>query len=470
MPPSTYDVDGDPHALHAGDTVGRFVLERQLGEGGMGAVWIAADPLLEAPVALKVLHPFALGAVGVQRLLREARTAAGLKHPAIVRVIDFGIGAFGQPFLALELLEGETLAEFGARGVVAPEAAVALLLPVLDALSVAHDHGIVHRDIKPENLFVSRDGRGRLQPKILDFGIAISAAPGSARLTQQGSMVGSPAYMAPEQARGESDVDGRADVWAVGVTLHELMTGTLPFERATVPHMLTAILEADAPSLAGVTGMDETLAAIVSRAMKKRRADRFRTAREMGEALAAWLIARDVHEDACGTSLRSAWLGEAPVRGSMISIGAARRGVDPNLATLDADVARPVRVAIFEAASSPTLDSRSSNAPSTSSIPPRDAPHRRRWLFALPALAAAAVVALAGGLSSAGPEAPRVLAAAAGVPSSSLPDDPPAVAIAEPPIALPSATVVADTPPPPPPRPSTAGHRTRVPLGRRPWF
>ena len=294
----------------AGDRVGRYVLRELLGEGGMGTVWVADDPLLAIPVALKVLTPEGLGRNGVERLLREARAAARLHHPAIVQVLDFGVTPEGEAYLALELLEGEPFSALPARGPVPAETVVALILPLLDALATAHERGIVHRDIKPDNLFLARDGRGRVQPKVLDFGIAKSTLGSSHRLTCAGAMIGTPAYMAPEQARGANDVDARADLWAVAVTMFELLTATMPFEGPTVPQLLSAILEREPPPLPGV---DEALAAIVFRNLAKDPEGRHPDARAMGEALARWLVGRDVLEDCCGTSVRSAWLGERSV-------------------------------------------------------------------------------------------------------------------------------------------------------------
>lgn len=276
----------------------------------MGEVWVADDPLLAIPVALKVLSADSLGPVGSERLLREARAAAKLKHPAIVHVLDFGTSEAGDPYLAMELLSGETMSELLAKGPLVPTAAVSLLLPILDALAIAHAHGLVHRDLKPDNLFVMRGERGRVQPKLLDFGVVQTPGAGL-RLTRVGRVVGTPPYMAPEQARADASLDGRVDLWSLTVTLFELVTGKLPFAGSSVPHLLLAILEEPAPSLVGAPGVDDQLAAIIARGLSKSRDDRFPDARAMGDALAAWLLAHGVEEDACGTSLRTTWPGAA---------------------------------------------------------------------------------------------------------------------------------------------------------------
>jgi hypothetical protein len=292
-------------ATGPGDRIGRYVLRHLLAQGGMGAVWVADDPLLDTQVALKLLLPETTGQRGVERLCREARAAAQLDHAAIVRVMDFGVTGEGQGYLALELLEGESMATVLARGRLTPITVARLMLPILDGLAAAHARGVVHRDIKPENLFIARVAR-RIQPKIVDFGVARWPTAG-ARLTGVGLAVGTPTYMAPEQARGDTDVDGRADQWAIAISMFELIAGFPPFVAASTPQLLSAILERTPPSLKDVRGVGEELAAIIARALSKDRRARFPDARAMGEALAAWLVARGIDEDVCGTTLRAAW-------------------------------------------------------------------------------------------------------------------------------------------------------------------
>lgn len=369
---TTSDVCG---AHRKGEAIGRYVLTRRIGAGAAGDVWVAQDPLLAIPVALKLLRPAGAGWFGAARLLREGRAAAGLKHPAIVQVLDFGTSAQGEAYLALELLTGETLTDFAAGTRVAPELAARLLLPLLDALALAHEHGIVHRDIKPDNLFIARDEKGRLQPKMLDFGVARSCTPGAERLTLPGRTVGSPAYMAPEQARGEEDVDGRADLWAVAVTMYELVSGRLPFTGGTIPLLLAAIVAADPPPLTSVPGVDDELGAIVACAMSKCRDDRFVDARAMGKALARWLLSRGILEDACGTSLRQRWLGE-PCSDRVAARPRASTG--------------SLRPATLEE-SRQTLQASDSGRPTSSSVAVRAQPPARRhrgWLAAVAACAA----------------------------------------------------------------------------------
>ncbi|HEY2734145.1 MAG TPA: serine/threonine-protein kinase, partial [Polyangiales bacterium] len=208
---------------------GKYRLQSLIGEGGMGSVWRACNLALDMPVALKVLRPEVRGTDGVTRLLREARLEARLQHPGIVRVFDYGETADRCPYVVMELLQGSNLADLAARhGGFTPKTAVSLLMPVLDALRAAHRAGIVHRDLKPENIFIAHAG-SHWQPKLLDFGIA-RLHEASARVTLNGSLLGSPAYMAPEQARGLDDVDARADVWSVCVVLYELISGEAAFD------------------------------------------------------------------------------------------------------------------------------------------------------------------------------------------------------------------------------------------------
>jgi serine/threonine protein kinase len=203
---------------------GRFELVSVLGHGGMGTVWRARQVALARDVALKLL---ALSESHAPRLREEALALAQLRHPNIVSVIDFGSDARGRPYLAMELVEGESLERRLARtGPLGAAEALRLLDPVLDALGYAHRRGVIHRDLKPSNVLL--DGAGHaLAPKLVDFGIALRLAPDAARLTGT-NVIGTPAYMAPEQIRGER-VDARTDVWGVAALLYELIEGEPPF-------------------------------------------------------------------------------------------------------------------------------------------------------------------------------------------------------------------------------------------------
>jgi eukaryotic-like serine/threonine-protein kinase len=200
---------------------GRYQLEEPLGHGGMASVYRARDTALGREVALKVLAENLTGDEELRkRFLREARLAARLSHPNVVSVFDVGEEENGQPFIVMELIEGETLAE---RGRVSADEARGLALQAARGLTHAHEAGLVHRDVKPANLLLRRDGT----LKIADFGIA--RATETTRLTQVGTVLGTAAYLAPEQALGE-EVGPAADVYSLGAVLYELLTGRPPFE------------------------------------------------------------------------------------------------------------------------------------------------------------------------------------------------------------------------------------------------
>jgi len=185
----------------------KYLLEKLIGSGGMCTVWTAVHTGLDRRVALKFLRSD-LPETEEGRLLREARALGRIEHPAVIRVFDYGETEARHPFIVMELLDGTSLAyALDRNGPLSPIAACRVLLPILDGLSTVHENGIVHRDLKPENIFLSREG-GRILPKLLDFGIAkFETRDPKPRLTMSGTVLGSPAYMAPEQARGQGDVD-----------------------------------------------------------------------------------------------------------------------------------------------------------------------------------------------------------------------------------------------------------------------
>jgi serine/threonine protein kinase len=293
----------------AGDNIdGKYELEALLGKGGMGEVWTARNATLGVRRALKLIRADSGSPDSTDRLLQEARAAAILTDPAIAAVFDFGRTGSGDPYIVMEMLEGEDLMSvINRRERLSPTKAVRVLLPVVRALVVAHGQGIVHRDLKPENIFLSRLPDGGLQPKLLDFGIAKLRNAQQLRLTSAGAVIGSPLYMAPEQGRGE-DVDERADIWALCVVLYEAITGSLPFagdDRAAVLH---AVGNLEPKSLGDHGIADGALSAIVRRGLAKSAADRWQSMAELGRALARWLLDSDVSDDITGASLESTWL------------------------------------------------------------------------------------------------------------------------------------------------------------------
>jgi serine/threonine protein kinase len=317
----------------AGDSIAaKYRLERVLGIGGMGEVWRAINVELDAPVAIKLMRADLDRTQLAQRLKQEARAAAKLAHPAIVRTFDVGETELGDPFIVMELLTGRSLAaQLAAEGRLSAAHAVQLLLPVADALSVAHGKGIVHRDLKPDNIFIAIDNE-QVQPKLVDFGIAkmFDREHEPIHLTQAGTVLGSPEYMSPEQARGHEDVDLRSDVWSFCVVLYETIAGKGPFTGANYNALLRSIVEDEPPSILDRLAGDDRLSEIIQRGLSKQRELRFQSMTELGCSLAAWLISQGVLEDACGSSLDARWIARAS---DPLAIRASRASL-ASLATL----------------------------------------------------------------------------------------------------------------------------------------
>ena len=267
--------DGDA----AGVVLGDFRLVRELGRGGMGIVHEAWQRSLDRRVAVKVLPPgLVADPASVARFRREAAAAARLRHPHIVEVLGFGQDG-GQHFLAMQYVHGPSLQQC-ADDFRSPERAVALAAQLAEALAHAHGHGLVHRDVKPANVLIDHAGDALLG----DFGVARDTAQPS--LTREGGFVGTLDYAAPEQLRGER-VDGRADVWSLGVILHELLAGVRPFAAATQQATMRNILVAEPPSLRAVPGVSRDLAAVVDRALQKDPSRRYASAAALAHDLRA---------------------------------------------------------------------------------------------------------------------------------------------------------------------------------------
>jgi len=234
-----------------------------------------------------------------------------LAHPAIVKVFDVDETDTGEPFIVMELLEGTSFGTWLTNnGRMPAVAAVRLLLPIADALRLAHEKGIVHRDVKPDNIFLV-EAEGVTQPKLVDFGIVKMEREGERRLTHAGSALGSPEYMSPEQARGDAAVDHLSDVWAFSVVLYEALAGQPPFIAPNYNALMRQILSDTPASLKDLGVCDDRLSAIIARGLSKERELRFTSMRELGRALAEWLAGQGVNEDVCGTSLETKWLGGA---------------------------------------------------------------------------------------------------------------------------------------------------------------
>jgi serine/threonine-protein kinase len=291
-----------------------------LGEGGMGSVWVAENVDLAANVALKLIRADAAEPSANERFLSEARVAAQLRHAAITRVFDTGKTGKQEPFIVMELLEGETLGQrLARRGSVDPIELVQLMLPIIDALHSAHGQGVIHRDLKPDNIFVARTENG-VQPKLLDFGIAKLRGESAfkfsqTKLTQAGTLIGSPDYMSPEQAKGELDLDARSDIWSLCVLSYECLVGRPPFQGDNYNALLWNIIHDEPIPITVFQAGDSELWRILKAGFAKDRKDRWESAKQFGEALAAWLEAHGITEDICARSLHASWLpAERPTR------------------------------------------------------------------------------------------------------------------------------------------------------------
>jgi serine/threonine-protein kinase len=411
-----------PGALLDGD----YRIERLLGEGGMGIVLAARDVRTEELVAIKLIRPErASDPALVKRFLREARITLQLKSPRAVRVLRLGQLATGLPYLVMEYLEGGTVSSLlRERGALPVAAAVDYLLQACEAVAEAHALGIVHRDLKPTNLFLARGPDGAVGVKVIDFGISkwIGGQPQAddGQLTTTAGPLGSPRYMSPEQLGASRVIDARTDIWALGVILHELVTGTHPFVAESVADLCARILRDPAPALGADVAGAAALGPIYQRCLAKDPALRFPSVGDLAAAL-------------------------------------ARHGSEASRASL-------ARIAA-------TLPVGATTVP----FPPgRDRGERRRWPWVVAALAAAAVIA-GGAYALRTREAP---------PPPHLAAPPPAVVEPAPQGAPPAAAPVPVPPPAaappaaeaqaaPPPRPAEqrrthrrGTHETRAPAPR----
>jgi len=260
----------------------RYAVERELGRGGMAAVYLATDLRHERAVAIKVLQAELGSALGPERFLREIKTTARLTHPHILPLLDSG-EADGLLFYVMPYVEGESLRERLQKQKQLPlEVALRIAREVAEALSYAHEQGVIHRDIKPANILLEAD-----HAAVADFGIAQAIdVAGGERLTETGIAVGTPAYMSPEQAGGGEELDGRSDLYSLGCVLYEMLAGVPPFAGATAQSLLRQHLVADPPSVTAIRPtVPEWVADAISRALAKAPADRFETTTEFAAAL-----------------------------------------------------------------------------------------------------------------------------------------------------------------------------------------
>ncbi len=278
------------------EKIGRYELRRELGRGGMGSVWVAYDDQLKREVAIKLLHQLdgSTRSTLHERFEREAQAIARLQHAHIIQVFDYGVTDTGRPYIVMEMLEGEDLSERLQRTKVLSLATfMPICTQVAKALDAAHAAGIVHRDLKPANIFLAKQGSETVA-KILDFGVASirsSLTDSKLDITGEQQLVGTPRYMSPEQARSSS-VGPETDLWAFGIVIYEAVTGRPPFHADGLTGMLLKIcMDPPKPPSSFATGLPAELDRFFEKALAKRPADRFGSAREMAAALAKFLDA-----------------------------------------------------------------------------------------------------------------------------------------------------------------------------------
>jgi len=390
--------------------IGRYALKYKLGEGGLGTVFAAHDPLLSRLIAVKTLN---LELDRSERdsfnamFLNEARAAAGLSHPHIVTVFDAGISD-NRVYIAMELLKGRDLRQLRQEGWRATPAQAALIVRrVADALAYAHSKGVVHRDVKPANIFMV----GRTQPRVLDFGIA-RIAHQHENAVDGDIAAGSPYYMAPEQSRHET-VDRRADVFSLGVVLYELLTDQKPFRGNTLEEITEAVRNHEPPQANKIDpNIPEALALIAARAMEKNPEHRYRSARAFSRELRHWLDENPASPDGeaeASTASKHRWIWGGVAAAGLLLIGAAlvsfgtshRHGAQ---AAVEAAAARAAEAPVVPATNTaaepaqPIAPAVAAATPANDALPHADTP------AAAPVVALAAAPAGSGAAKAADPK------------------------------------------------------------------
>jgi serine/threonine-protein kinase len=371
----------------SGAVIGSYRLLEQLGEGGMGTVWVAEHTLLGRRAAIKLLREtFSTSESIVQRFFNEAKAVAAIADPGIVQVFDFGVHGDGSPYIVMELLHGEALdARLRRVGRLAPPDAVRLVRQVALSLAAAHGKGVIHRDLKPENLFVVGDPAvpGGERVKVLDFGIAKLSRTDGKHKTRTGAVLGTPAYMSPEQCRAVGNIDHRSDIYSLGAVLFCLVTGRPPFEGegagdAIISHVrdLPPVPSSLAP------GLSHGIDSVILRCLEKEPARRYQAMDELARALDGV---------------------DADPRGRAATTGAGGGG-------------RPGTLGALAASAAPSQITTISDAPGEVA-PGKRAARRRRWVsLALGAGAGlvVAVVIAAGGSDGPSESPPPAVPASAG--------------------------------------------------------
>ncbi|HEY3820574.1 MAG TPA: serine/threonine-protein kinase [Polyangiaceae bacterium] len=333
--------------------VGKYRVERLLGQGGMGAVYAASHELLGQRVAVKVLlSDIAGSAEGQQRFLNEARAAARLDSEHVARVMDVGMLESGLPYMVLEYLEGCDLAQaLETRRALPVAEAADYLIQTCEALAQAHHAGIVHRDLKPSNLYLARRQDGTSRVKVLDFGISkfSESAQSPQALTMTSSMLGTPCYMSPEQFVAPKSVDLRTDIWQMGIILYELVAGTPPFGGETFGQLMFAAMQGPVPSLSAARpDLPKGLAQVFERCVEREASRRFGSAVELAVALAPFgtgaqnaLVERMQRAHGSSNASLSVVTGAGPRAGQTGSFGASGHTTSAWGAASQHDAARP---------------------------------------------------------------------------------------------------------------------------------
>jgi serine/threonine-protein kinase len=463
--------DSKPLAFRPGARIAdKYVVERLIGEGGLGLVVAARHVHLDQVVAIKTLRPNALASKGVaERFLREARLAAKIRSEHVVHVYDVGTMPDGMPYMVMEYLAGTDLGrQLNASGPLPVDKAVDYVLQACEALAEAHIAGIVHRDIKPDNLFIATGAGGKSILKILDFGISKMSTrhtTSGSELTEAGDKFGTPVYMSPEQLLSARDVDARADVWAMGVVLYELLTGKLPFD-GDLPVLCSAILtKPHVPLATARPYLPEALEDVIGRCLEKDVEKRFQNVAELAQELRQFAgPVSQVRIDHVVQLIRGAGESVRPATPSPQAIVRALRD-EPTLAETASERAATT----------------GSGMSGWGAVPLRDSGRPRANQVRVVAIVAAGLVAAALGLAAmtggrgsganAGQPAPPAPATIAvppdpsPQPSPSAAPQPPPAAAADTSAAAPSTTEAAVAPPPgttKPPRPA-ASSRPRKP-------
>ncbi len=381
-----------------------YRLESILGRGGMGVVFRAHDEQTQRPVAVKILRPeLAMQhATFAKRFVREAKAAAAIKHPNVVEVYDVGTEADGTAFQVLALLEGETLRDHLARkGKLSLAMTLDVLLPVMHALEAAHAASIVHRDLKPDNIFLARLPNGDVVPTLLDFGIAKLLEGHESFATNTGSILGTPSYMAPEQATGARVQGIGIDIWAMGIIVYECLAGAPPFTGTSPPHVMLKIMtENPAPLDELVPTVPRAVADVVSQALLRSLSERYASMNAFREALREAATQSDVTIPEVGrVSTVTAMSIAPPASSDGIDLSLAldsveRPRVEQDAATVAATGAasRPLRAVAAPSQATPPQATPPQATPQTVEPAPR---RPLLWLAAVAALVAVLAAAWA---------------------------------------------------------------------------